>query len=80
MGATDVVPFVPLGEATTEQAIELAVALGTRVWEELQIPVYLYGQAARVAERQDLAKVRVGQFEDHPRGHRDRSGAASGYR
>ena len=63
MGATDVVPFVPLGEATTEQAIELAVALGTRVWEELQIPVYLYGQAARVAERQDLAKVRAGQFE-----------------
>ncbi|MGA2804568.1 MAG: glutamate formimidoyltransferase [Acidimicrobiales bacterium] len=63
MGATDVVPFVPLGEATTEEAINLAVALGTRVWEELHIPVYLYGQAARVAERQDLAKVRAGQFE-----------------
>ena len=63
MGATDVVPFVPLGEATTEQAIDLAVALGTRVWEELHIPVYLYGQAARLPERQDLAKVRAGQFE-----------------
>jgi glutamate formiminotransferase/formiminotetrahydrofolate cyclodeaminase len=63
MGATDVVPFVPLGDATTEQAVELAVALATRVWEELHIPVYLYGQAARVAERQDLAKVRAGQFE-----------------
>ena len=63
MGATDVVPFVPLGEATTEEAINLAVALGIRVWEELQIPVYLYGQAARVTERQDLAKVHAGQFE-----------------
>ena len=63
MGATDVVPFVPLGDATTERAVELAVSLGTRVWEELQIPVYLYGLAARVPERQDLAKVRSGQFE-----------------
>jgi glutamate formiminotransferase/formiminotetrahydrofolate cyclodeaminase len=63
MGATDVVPFVPLGGATIEEAIDLAVALGARVWEELRIPVYLYGQAARVPERQDLAKVRAGQFE-----------------
>ena len=63
MGATDVVPFVPLGDATTEQAIDLAVGLGTKVWEELHIPVYLYGQAARLSERQDLAKVRAGQFE-----------------
>jgi glutamate formiminotransferase len=63
MGATDVVPFVPLGEATTEQAVELAVALASRVWDELQIPVYLYGDAARVPERRDLAKVRSGQFE-----------------
>jgi glutamate formiminotransferase/formiminotetrahydrofolate cyclodeaminase len=63
MGATDVVPFVPLGDATTAQAIDLAAGLGTQVWEELQIPVYLYGQAARLPERQDLARVRAGQFE-----------------
>jgi glutamate formiminotransferase len=63
MGATDVVPFVPLGDATTEQAVDLAVGLGTRVWEELQVPVYLYGQAARLPERRDLARVRAGQFE-----------------
>ena len=47
MGATDVVPFVPLGDATTEQAVELAVALGTWAWDELQIPVYLYGLRLR---------------------------------
>ena len=63
MGATDVVPFVPLGDATTDEAVDLAVRLGTRVWEELRIPVYLYGDAARVPERRDLAKVRAGQFE-----------------
>ena len=63
MGATDVVPFVPLGDASTEQAVDLAVALGARVWDELHIPVYLYGDAARVPERRDLAKVRAGQFE-----------------
>lgn len=63
MGATDVVPFVPLGESTTEQAVELAGKLGERVWEELQIPVYLYGLAAREPQRQDLAVVRAGQFE-----------------
>jgi glutamate formiminotransferase/formiminotetrahydrofolate cyclodeaminase len=63
MGATDVVPFVPLGESSTEEAVELAVSLGNWVWDELQIPVYLYGQAARTLARQDLAKVRAGQFE-----------------
>ena len=63
MGATDVVPFVPLAGATVEEAVELAIALGTRVWEELGVPVYLYGDAARVPERRDLAKVRAGQFE-----------------
>ena len=72
MGATDVVPFVPLGDATTAQAIDLAAGLGTQVWEELQIPVYLYGQAARLPERQDLARVRAGQFE----GIRDAIGTA----
>lgn len=63
MGATDVVPFVPMGDATMEDAIGLAVDLGTRVWEELGIPVYLYGRAARLPGRQDLARVRAGQFE-----------------
>jgi glutamate formiminotransferase len=63
MGATDVVPFVPLGDATTEEAVDLAVDLGTRVWDELGVPVYLYAQAARVRERHELAHVRAGQFE-----------------
>jgi glutamate formiminotransferase / formiminotetrahydrofolate cyclodeaminase len=63
MGATDVVPFVPLGTATMAEAVRLAERLGERVARELSIPVYLYAAAARRPERADLARVREGQFE-----------------
>jgi glutamate formiminotransferase/formiminotetrahydrofolate cyclodeaminase len=63
MGATDVVPFIPLGTSTMADAVRLAERLGERVAKELGIPVYLYGAAARRPERADLAKVREGQFE-----------------
>ena len=71
LGATDVVPFVPLGGSTMADAVRLAERLGERVAKELQIPVYLYAAAARRPERADLAKVREGQFE----GIRDSIGA-----
>ncbi|HTP53707.1 MAG TPA: glutamate formimidoyltransferase [Thermoplasmata archaeon] len=70
MGATDVVPFVPLGSVTMDEAVKLAERLGERVARDLSIPVYLYARAARRPERADLAKVREGQFE----GLRDRIG------
>ncbi len=63
MGATDVVPFVPLGTSTMAEAVRLAERLGERVAKELGIPVYLYASAAKRPERSDLAKVREGQFE-----------------
>ena len=63
MGATDVVPFVPLGGSTMADAIRLAERLGERVGRELEIPVFLYAAAARRPERADLARVREGQFE-----------------
>jgi len=63
MGATDVVPFVPLGTSTMAEAVRLAERLGERVAKELEIPVYLYAAAARRPERSDLAVVREGQFE-----------------
>jgi len=63
MGAADVVPFVPLGDATMADAVRLAERLGERVAKELGIPVYLYANAARRPERRDLAHVREGQFE-----------------
>jgi len=63
MGACDVCPFIPISEVTIEDAIELANRLGQRVGEELQIPVYLYEDAATSPKRRNLAKVRQGQYE-----------------
>ncbi|MCH9023707.1 MAG: glutamate formimidoyltransferase [candidate division Zixibacteria bacterium] len=64
IGAVDVCPFVPLNKTTMSEAVELAEALGQRVADELHIPVYLYEQAARIAERKNLANIRRGQFEE----------------
>ena len=63
MGAMDVCPFVPLKGSTMEEAVALAVEAGKRIGEELEIPVFLYEEAARKPERKNLAKVRKGQFE-----------------
>src|SRR6266576_6486463 len=63
IGATDVVPFIPLEGATMEDCIALARALGERVGRELRIPVYLYERAATTPARENLADVRRGEFE-----------------
>lgn len=63
MGATDVVPFVPLEGTTMDDCIALARALGERVGRELEIPVYLYERAATRPDRENLADVRRGEFE-----------------
>jgi glutamate formiminotransferase/formiminotetrahydrofolate cyclodeaminase len=63
IGATDVVPFVPLNDVTMEECVEIARHLGRRVADELGIPVYLYEEAATTPERQDLENIRRGQFE-----------------
>lgn len=63
MGATDVVPFVPLEGSTMEDCIVLARALGERVGRELEIPVFLYERAATRPDRENLADVRRGEFE-----------------
>ena len=63
MGACDVCPFIPLTDVSIEDAIELANKLGKRVGEELQIPVYLYEDAATSTKRKNLANVRTGEYE-----------------
>jgi glutamate formiminotransferase/formiminotetrahydrofolate cyclodeaminase len=63
IGATDVVPFVPLEGATMEDCIALARSLGARVADELHVPVYLYERAATTPARENLADVRRGEFE-----------------
>jgi glutamate formiminotransferase/formiminotetrahydrofolate cyclodeaminase len=63
MGATDVVPFVPVAGVTMEECAEMARRVGARIGEELGIPVYLYENAASRPERRNLAKVRAGEYE-----------------
>ncbi len=63
IGATDVIPFVPISNATTLECVELARRLGKRIAEELKIPVYLYEAAATRPDRQNLANIRKGEFE-----------------
>ena len=62
-GATDVCPFVPVSGATMEDCAEIARQVGQRIGDELAIPVYLYEHAANSPERQNLAKVRAGEYE-----------------
>ncbi len=62
-GATDVCPFVPVSGVTMEECVEIARSVGQRIGNELQIPVYLYEDAAQSPERRNLAHVRKGEYE-----------------
>ena len=63
MGATDVLPLVPVSGITLEECAELARALGKRIATELNIPVYCYEAAAFTPERKNLAVCREGEYE-----------------
>jgi len=66
IGALDVLPFVPLRDATLEDAVTLAHRAAGRIWRELGIPSFLYAAAASRPERARLADVRRGEFEGLP--------------
>jgi glutamate formiminotransferase/formiminotetrahydrofolate cyclodeaminase len=63
LGASDVVPFVPISGVSMQDCVEIARRLGRRVGDELGIPVYLYEAAATRPERQNLENIRRGQYE-----------------
>jgi glutamate formiminotransferase len=63
MGATDVVPFIPIDGVTIEDCVAMARSVGEEIWKRYQIPVYLYEAAAATPERQNLEYIRRGQFE-----------------
>ena len=63
IGATDVVPFVPISGVTMEECVAMVYRLGERVGRELNIPVYLYEEAATQPERVNLENIRRGQYE-----------------
>lgn len=63
MGATDVVPFIPIKNVTMDEAIELSKEVAKAVNEKYDLPIFLYEKSASAPHRQNLAKVRKGQFE-----------------
>ena len=63
IGALDVVPLVPLEGITAEQCVAVARRLGRRIWDQLKVPVYYYGDAVAVEQRRRLENIRRGGFE-----------------
>ena len=63
LGATDVVPFIPISGATLEDCVRIAEWVAEQAWRRFQIPTYLYEAAARQPERHNLENIRRGQFE-----------------
>ena len=63
MGCVDVMPFIPIKEATTEDCVELSKKVGERIAKEADLPVFLYESSATAPHRQNLAAIRKGQFE-----------------
>jgi len=63
MGAVDVIPFVPLSDASMGDCVRLARRVGREIGERVGIPVILYERAASSPARRNLAAIRKGQFE-----------------
>jgi len=63
VGATDVVPFIPIEGVTVEDCVALARRVGNEIWKRHRIPIFFYEAAATRPERVNLENVRKGQFE-----------------
>ena len=63
MGATDVIPFVPIRDVSMDECIDISEQVARRIWLELGIPVFLYEYSASSGIRRNLAEVRKGGFE-----------------
>lgn len=63
MGAVDVIPFIPIKNATMEECIELSKEVGAAVAEQYALPVFLYEKSASAPHRENLAAIRKGEFE-----------------
>ncbi len=63
MGATDVIPFIPIKDITMEECVDIAKTLAKEINDKYHIPIFLYEEAATSDDRVNLAKIRKGQFE-----------------
>uniref|UniRef100_A0A8C9T862 Formimidoyltransferase-cyclodeaminase n=1 Tax=Scleropages formosus TaxID=113540 RepID=A0A8C9T862_SCLFO len=66
MGAMDVCPFIPVQNVTMGECVDCANSFGERLSDMLQVPVYLYGEAAREENRRSLPSIRAGEYEALP--------------
>ena len=71
LGATDVLPLIPISGITLEECAELARKLAERIYTELGIPCYCYEAAAFKPERKNLAVCRAGEYEALPERMKD---------
>ena len=63
MGCVDVCPFIPISNSTIEDCADIAERVANKVGEEEDVPVFLYGFAARAPERESLSTLRKGEYE-----------------
>ncbi|MEN6617145.1 MAG: glutamate formimidoyltransferase [Syntrophorhabdus sp.] len=66
MGAVDVIPFVPLGDTTMEDAIVFSKDVARSIWEKFHVPVFLYEESCNFPHRKNLPDIRKGEFEGMP--------------
>lgn len=66
MGATDVLPLIPVSNITLDECADLARRLAQRIADNLGVPTYCYEAAARTPERRNLAVCRKGEYEALP--------------
>src|SRR5450432_2461600 len=63
VGATDVIPFIPIEGVTLEDCVALARRVGNEIWKRYRIPIFFYEAAATRPDRVNLENVRRGQYE-----------------
>ena len=63
MGATDVVPFIPISNMSIDEAIELSKECAQEVNEKFDVPIFLYSHSATNPDRVKLPTIRKGEFE-----------------
>lgn len=63
MGATDVIPFIPIKNMDVQEAVNLSKELAQKLWEHYNLPIFLYEESASSKDRKNLSTIRKGQFE-----------------
>ena len=66
MGATDVIPFVPVRDCSMDECVAVSIKTAKRIYDELGIPVFLYEESCTSELRRNLASIRRGGFEGMP--------------